>query len=405
MMKKTWIWTAILLTFLSFSAFGAKEIQIKTGPWRFELRTANAVVPFIVELVYAKKDRLQGKIYNGKEKIPLNDIIYRNNQLSIPIKNYEITMELKVDKPHLMSGSLVRHNKNPKSKTSIVATHGHKTRYSGSKLKPSVDISGRWLFEITETDGKKAPAVGIFTQNKNYVTGSILTLTGDYRFMEGYVSDNNFELASFDGVYNYVFRGTVVKDKLQASILSNSAIHVLGQKDPKAVLPSPYNQTSINKLVFMFPDLKGNHVNLNHPKFKDKPVIVQIFGSWCPNCLDEMEFLIPWYNENNKQGIEVIALAFERSLSVIEAKRQLIKTKRKLDVPYTILHAGSTAEDKPADLIKGLENFISFPTTIFLNRKHEVVKVHAGFSGPGTGEFFEKWKEEFDDIVGELLKK
>ena len=75
-----------------------------------------------------------------------------------------------------------------------------------------------------------------------------------------------------------------------------------------------------------------------------------------------------------------------------------------MKVPYTILQVGSTAEDKPADKLPGLKNFISFPTTIFLNKKHEVVKVHAGFSGPSTGEFFEKWKIEFNQTINELLK-
>lgn len=54
--------------------------------------------------------------------------------------------------------------------------------------------------------------------------------------------------------------------------------------------------------------------------------------------------------------------------------------------------------------IPGLKNFISFPTTVFLNKKHEVVKVHAGFTGPSTGAFFEKWKQEFNATVNELVK-
>jgi hypothetical protein len=118
-----------------------------------------------------------------------------------------------------------------------------------------------------------------------------------------------------------------------------------------------------------------------------------------------MNFLIPWYLKNAKRGVEIIALAFERSLSIEEATRQLLKVQKKLNVPYLILQAGSTSEDIPADKLPGLKNFISFPTTIFLNRKHEVVKVHAGFSGPSTGEYFEKWKEEFNQTVNQLLKK
>ena len=117
-----------------------------------------------------------------------------------------------------------------------------------------------------------------------------------------------------------------------------------------------------------------------------------------------MNFLIPWYEKNNKRGVEIVALAFERSLSIEEATRQLLKVQKKLNVPYVILQAGSTAEDKPSDKLPGLTNFISFPTTIFLNKKHEVVKVHAGFNGPSTGEYFEKWKVEFNQTIDALVK-
>src|SRR5690606_279903 len=98
-----------------------------------------------------------------------------------------------------------------------------------------------------------------------------------------------------------------------------------------------------------------------------------------PNCLDEMNFLIPWYKNNKDKGVEIIALAFERSLGPTEAKQQLKKVQQKKDIPYPLLIAGSTSQEKPMDIIPGLKNFISFPTTVFLNKKHEVIKVHAGF--------------------------
>jgi hypothetical protein len=117
-----------------------------------------------------------------------------------------------------------------------------------------------------------------------------------------------------------------------------------------------------------------------------------------------MNYLIPWNTENKKRDVEIVALSFERSLNQAEAKKQLLRLKNKKNIPYPLLLAGSTSDDKPMDKLPGLKNFISFPTTIFLNRKHEVVKVHAGFSGPSTGEFFETWKTEFEENVNSILK-
>ncbi len=189
---------------------------------------------------------------------------------------------------------------------------------------------------------------------------------------------------------------------MEAAILANWKTDVTGLKDDKASLPDPYKQTQLDKMSFTFPDINGKKVSLSD--FKGKPVIVSFFGSWCPNCVDEMNYLAPWFKENKKRGIELIALSFERSLSQADARMQLTKTAKKLDMDFPVLLAGSTADDKPMDKIPGLKNFISFPTTVYLNKKHEVVKVHAGFTGPSTGKFYEEWKKEFNHDVDELLK-
>lgn len=406
MMKKSWFVMGLMLMFININA-SAKDLN--AGPWKFLLKTTNADVPFIVRFKYKNK-KLTGTLLNGKEKIPLNDISYVKKEISIPLQNYELSLELKQQDDKNVVGHLVRHNKNPKVETPLIGVYGISKRYDIKKEKALIDLNGKWALEMEDEKGNKSPGIANLVQKGNKLSGSILTPTGDYRYLDGHVWSDKFEAASFDGVYNYVFKGSLKQDKktkeekMEASLLSNTVTIVKGKKDPKAALPDAYKQTEIKELKFIFPDLKGQSVSLNHEKFKGKPVVVQIFGSWCPNCLDEMNYLIPWYNENNKRGVEIIALAFERSLSPDDARKQLLKVQKKKNVPYVILQAGSTAEDKPAEKLPGLKNFISFPTTIFLNKNHEVVKVHAGFSGPSTGEFFEQWKKEFNQQIDELLK-
>ena len=50
-----------------------------------------------------------------------------------------------------------------------------------------------------------------------------------------------------------------------------------------------------------------------------------------------------------------------------------------------------------------LEKIEGFPTTIFINKKGEVEKIHTGFNGPGTGEHYDEQKKEFYDIIDGLL--
>lgn len=385
---------------MSLSAYSE---SLKTGPWRFELQATYGTVPFIINITKHGKE-YSGVLKNGKEKIKLTDIEVTKEEIKIPLQSYEMSLIMNLPKEGTMNGFLVRLNKNPVVKTQVIAVHGEDERFPEDKSKPKIDLNGKWAVTLLDEQDKKEEGVIVFEQKGNDLSGSILTPTGDYRYLEGFVSGNEFEAASFDGVYNYSLRGKVINGNMEAAILANYRTLIKGKKDEKAALPDAYKQTEVPALNFEFPDLHGKKVSLKDKQFENKPVIIQFFGSWCPNCLDETNYLVPWYKENKKRGIEIVALSFERSLSPADAKKQLSKTVKKLNMNYTVLLAGSTSEDKPAEKIPGIKNFMSFPTTVFLNKKHEVVKVHAGFTGPSTGEFYEKWKTEFNQTVDELLK-
>lgn len=386
-----------------FSLQAATDLS---GTWRFELKTEYAKIPFLME-IESNSSGLTAKIYNGKEIVPLDNLKFdeKTSRLHVPLQSFEQSLELELKKNKLV-GFHVRHNKNPEVKTPIIGEKGTTERFPETKALPkaSLDLTGRWKVELKD-EGSTSTGIVVFTQNKNKLDGSILTPTGDYRYFSGYVSGRSFVAASFDGVFNYLYKGEVKDGKLRSELLANYKTVITGERNNKATLPDAYKQTELPFLEFSFPDLEGKTVSLADERFKNRPVIVQFFGTWCPNCIDELNFLVPWYKENSKKGIEVVALAFERSLDEKASLRQLKKIRSKKEVPYPILIAGLSADVKPADKIKGLKNFISFPTTIFLNRKHEVVKVHAGFTGPGTGEFYEQWKNEFYQTVSELLSE
>ncbi len=388
--------------FLSFTSLWAQSRSLTPGPWRFELKTTHGTIPFIVQFSIVK-DQYSGILYNGAEEIPL-DVTLSNAGVSIPIQSFELSLELTYPKDGIMYGHLVRHNKNPNPRTPIMAIFGKSPRFPEMTEAPTVDLNGKWSITLTHDTNKQEQGVLILKQDKNKIFGSILTPTGDYRYMEGIVWGNKFRAASFDGVYNYLFAGEMTQGKIKAEILNSYKTHVEGIRDEKAALPNAYEQTKVSSLNFEFPDLLGKKISLSDNKFKNKPMVIQIFGSWCPNCLDETNFLVNWYSQHSKRNIEILALAFERSLDNKRARVQLLKTQKKYKIPYTILLAGSTSEDKPMDKLPEIKNFISFPTLIFLNKKHEVYKVHAGFSGPSTGEFYIKWIEEFNSIINELVK-
>ena len=158
------------------------------------------------------------------------------------------------------------------------------------------------------------------------------------------------------------------------------------------------------KLQFRFPDVDSNLISLSDDRFKNKVVLLQIMGSWCPNCLDETSFFVDYYNSHHQEGLEIIGLAFEKTTDFKKASSNIKRLQQHYQIPYPLLIAGTTGKDAVINALPGITNFISYPTTIFINRKGETVKVHAGFSGPATGKDYEIYKKEFTETVQQLLR-
>ena len=77
--------------------------------------------------------------------------------------------------------------------------------------------------------------------------------------------------------------------------------------------------------------------------------------------------------------------------------------KEKLGVGYDFVIAGTYDKSKAAETLPALNTVLAFPTTIFIGRDGKVKHIHTGFSGPGTGVYYEQFKERFNQIVNELL--
>ena len=47
----------------------------------------------------------------------------------------------------------------------------------------------------------------------------------------------------------------------------------------------------------------------------------------------------------------------------------------------------------------------SYPTSIFIDKKGNVRKIHTGFNGPATGDKYSEFIVEFESFVVELLSE
>ena len=79
--------------------------------------------------------------------------------------------------------------------------------------------------------------------------------------------------------------------------------------------------------------------------------------------------------------------------------------KTNLGIKYEILFAGQSGTEFASKALPQINGIASFPTTIFIDRKGNVRKIHSGFSGPATGKFYEEFKTEFNALIDELAAK
>ncbi len=252
-------------------------------------------------------------------------------------------------------------------------------------------INEKWRVRLSPNTEGEDPAIAYFEQTGEKVTGTFLTETGDYRYLEGSFSGNQLQLSAFDGAHLFFFSAQVQSSQqMEGHFYSGRSYHTTWQafRDDDFELADPdtltYLKAGYSEMAFAFPTLKGDTLSLDDERFNNKPVIIQIMGSWCPNCMDETRYLTEVYRQYKSQGLEVVGLTFERARDQSSAEKRAQKMITDLEIPYPVLMAGYTREDKAAEALPMLNHIMSYPTTIYLDANHQVQKIHTGFSGPGT---------------------
>jgi len=308
-----------------------------------------------------------------------------------------------------ITGTFVKHYA-PETNLPFTATWNITDRFERS-AEAITDFSGK--YEVVFYSPKDTTqAVGVFDQKGNEVTGTFLTTTGDYRYLQGIVSNDTMLLSTFDGNHAYLFSAKKQNDStLTGEFWSGGTSHKtwVAKKTESALLPNPESLTYLKggyeTIAFAFPDVNGDTVSLNNEKYKNKVVILQLFGTWCPNCMDEIKFLAPWYEQNKERGVEIIGLAYERKADFDYATERVKKMQAKWNVGYDFVIAGVNDKAKAAETLPALNRVVAFPTTIFIGKDGKVKHIHTGFEGPGTGIYHELFKQRFNEIVNELLNE
>ncbi len=400
-----------LFVFICSCHWGTAKPSLKNGTWRASIqRVDGQSIVFNMET----KDSAGKKILyviNGGERLLVDKVSIKGDSVYIEMPFFESAFAARVQQNGNLQGSWLKKGADSIRAMPFSAVYNQQ-RFPGSK--PALHkISGRWSVTFKNASNVVTDAVGEFEQDGSHLTGTFLTATGDYRYLEGVVSGDSLKLSAFDGDHAYLFTANIDDDKtISAGKLYAGAVGVeqwSAVKNETASLPDGYAATSLRPgettLNFSFKSTDDKMVSIKDERYKGKVVVIQIMGSWCPNCMDETRFLSDYYKAHRKDGVEVIALAYERSTDIERSKKSLLSFQQRFDVTYPVLLTGVTVTDslRTEKTLPQLNKIKAFPTSIFIDKKGIVRKIYTGFTGPGTGVHYKAFKKEFDETIRQLL--
>jgi thiol-disulfide isomerase/thioredoxin len=420
MIRNILIGAALVAALVAVVTGCSSRPEFRNGQWRGYLERKDGhdiVFNFEVKDSGARKVLI---IRNAGERLLVDSVAVDGDSVRVQLPFFESQLRAKLSSDGNLEGIYMIHLQDSFRSMPFRAVYGEDYRFRGysaaadGKLASGrrAAVSGRWAAVFRDANGKDTTfRVGEFQQDGNRVTGTFLDAGGDLRYLEGIMDRDTLKLSGFDGNHAFLFTARVSGDSLvDGKMYSGPAGYSTwtAVKDSAAHLEDLYAITKFKKDMpfgFSFKDLDGKTVSFADDRFKGKVVLVQIMGSWCPNCMDETQFLSQFYDENRGKGVEIVSLAYERSTDFDRSVRSLRSFQGRFDVKYPMLVTGVTVTDpqRAAKTLPQLDDIHDFPTTIFVNKKGYIEKVHVGFSGPGTGEHYGEQKKEFHDQVNEML--
>ena len=392
---------------LAGSSAQAQNKSIKEGTWRGVFTVNEKQVPFNFELRTGgpskSLENASLALVNGSRRDYFVVKQIAPDSIFVKMNTYDAALVAKIEDDGRLTGAY---------KSLVPNFRGKSYRFvePGKDIAPTASLTGKWKINIISKD-PFSHRVALLEQKGNCLTGVVMSVVGDTRELEGTVQGNEFTLSGFTGPSPILIRGTVNEDKsisgeIGLGIYVNQKFE--GILDKKAELPDPYALThlkeGVTKFDFNLPDLTGKQVSLSDAKYRGKVVIIDIVGTWCPNCIDETAFLAPWYQANKQRGVEIIGLAFERKNDLAFAKTALSRLINRYDVQYDILFSGIADKKVASEALPALNKVLAFPTTIILDRQGNVAQIHTGYTGPATGKYYDEYVAEFNQTIDKLVK-
>ncbi len=391
------------------AGFAASTIAAQSRDYVATLQTPGGPLEFDFQVTMEGERIERASIRNGSELIEIEpvNLNWRDPQLRIRFPHYDSELSL-----HFVPDRSTAHGQWCKRPGSAHPTVLPLEVRSRSDPKDSVaeaaEFVGRWELQFALEPGT---AIGEFQRGEHSpVEGTILTETGDYRYLAGGVAqDGSLRLATFDGSHAFLLRFQLDgPQRIRGDFWSGSTYHdtLQGSRNEQAELADGFQQASVVDPLgwqnLEFPDLNGAATRLEQPP-STPLTLLHLFGSWCPNCHDAAELFGDLHNKYHAKGLRIIGLAFEQNGELSADAAQVRWYIERHAVPYPILLAGSADKRAASGKLPFLDRLRAFPTTVFIDGDGKIFAVYSGFSGPATGLAGERLAENFERLIREHL--
>lgn len=382
----------------------AKTMQFE-GKWLVALETPGGALNFILDIVKSD-EHFDAFLVNGPERIPVDMATDGETELVLDMQHFDSQVKLSRGRGEsTFSGTWTKR----RSADGVAKIACEASRYQELSVASPSAFLGRWSVQFADSADL---AIGEFQRfgESDEVLGTFLTTTGDYRYLHGAVRNDQLVLSCFDGAHAFLFHATVNgQGALQGDFWSGNWYHDTwtATRNAKAALPDGFVQTLVadaNGLAeLQFPDANGRVWQLGDKELQGKATLVEIFGTWCPNCHDEAVLLKDLREKYAARGLKVVGLAFELTGEFERDAAQVKRYAKRFAVDYPILIAGKSDKAEASKQFPILDRIRSYPTTLFLDARGEIRAVYTGFSGPATGDAHVKLRQQFEAVVEKLL--
>ncbi len=391
------------------------------GTWLGELETRHGSLPFNMEFT-VENGVWRAAILNGDEWVEVPEVSVASGEVTLAFPHYDSTIRATLGGDGTTMQGVWSKARSGASMAQVPfrARAGEFPRFDPDRdastqatSRTARDFARRLRIRFADSEDD---AVGVFAlrdgPGETNLQGTILTTTGDYRYLSGRADAGSFRLSCFDGAHAFLFEATVSEDggALEGRFESGNWYEVAFRAvpDEHASLEDPLALTTWREDAdlgaIVFRDLDGNPVRLTREYLGEGPVLIEVMGTWCPNCNDAGPFLQEIAERYASRGLRVIALAFELSDDFERSRRQVERYMDRHQITYPVLIAGLSDKEKAGAFFPVLDRVRSYPTTIFLDADGYVHGIYTGFSGPATGDAHDRLRTTFERLIEEMLQ-